>query len=256
MARMCEIVAVAKGIKGEANKALTEIYHKLQAGQKGSTFDGLSRTYTKRKEDGEDLPAEKKMPQWSVEQMLEEAEQIFVNLTDTLYQLDLGNTEAFADITIGEGDDTVTLAKHVPVTNLMALEKNLINLATTLGSIPVPDPGKSWKHDPATNMWVADATITFRTAKTQRALVLYPHSPEHPAQTQLVTEDINVGTWTSVEYSTRMMPQRKKEIQNRVTTLLHAVKKARERANQINAPKDKIGKILTDYVMRGVTPTA
>lgn len=51
--KLCEVIAVASGKKGDVEKAVTEIYHKFQ---KPDLFDGLQRTYRPRTDDGESLP--------------------------------------------------------------------------------------------------------------------------------------------------------------------------------------------------------
>jgi hypothetical protein len=78
---------------------------------------------------------------------------------------------------------------------------------------------------------------THRTRKTIRPIVLYPATERHPAQTQLVTEDVLAGYWNTIKQSGALPKPRKQELAERVETLLQAVKQAREAANDIDEVK-------------------
>ena len=55
------------------------------------------------------------------------------------------------------------------------------------------DPGSDWSVDPGTGLYKTDNTLTQRTKKVQRPITLYEATKEHPAQTQLITEDVIVA---------------------------------------------------------------
>ena len=78
--------------------------------------------------------------------------------------------------------------------------------------------------------------------------MLYDATEHHPAQTQLISEDVVVGTWTTVKQSGAMPAPMKKRVLKRIETLANAVKFAREQANSIEADDQKVGKEVFDYL--------
>lgn len=239
--KLNEIIAIAAGRKGDVQKAVTEAYHKVQ---KEGLFDGLVRSYKPRTEDGEKLPAEQKFPQLRVRDLIAEAAGRWIDLFDITLTLDQGNTVARADIVV----DEQVLAKDVPVTTLLFLEKQLNDVKTFIVKMPVPDPAERWHFDQGQDSLATDPTQTARTKKVQKPIVLYDATEHHPAQTQLITEDVLVGDWTQILYTTRLPAQEKNAMLERVEKLQDAVKIARERANGIEVDKKKCGEALLGFV--------
>ena len=92
---------------------------------------------------------------------------------------------------------------------------------------------------------------TTKMKKVQKPLVLYPATEQHPAQTQLVTEDVTVGTWNTVKYSGAITVQRKKQLQRKIRDLIKAVKFAREKANGHEVTDRAAGEIVFGYLFAG-----
>ncbi len=78
--------------------------------------------------------------------------------------------------------------------------------------------------------------------------MLYPATPDHPAQTQLITEDVIAGSWLTIKYSGAIAVPRKKQLQQRIEKLANAVKSAREEANSLEVTEKKLGKEVFDYL--------
>jgi hypothetical protein len=110
------------------------------------------------------------------------------------------------------------------------------------------DPGSDWALDPSTGLYKTDTIATQRTKKVQRAITLYEATKEHPAQTQLITEDQIAGTWMTIKYSGAIPAPRKKQLLARVEKLSNAVKFAREQANAAEASNKKLGKEVFDFL--------
>ena len=92
-------------------------------------------------------------------------------------------------------------------------------------------------------------TEVVSSSPTCRPLVLYDATKEHPAQTQLVTEDIVAGYWNTVKYSGAMPAPQKVAMAERVEKLLRAVKEAREAANIIEeVPVPAVSEFILRYV--------
>jgi hypothetical protein len=241
MPKLNEIIAIASGRKGDVQKAVTDAYHKIQ---KEGLFDGLSRSYKPRTEDGERLPPEQKFPQLRVRDLIADASARWADLFDVTLTLDQGNCLAKADIVV----DEQVLAKDVPVTTLLFLEKQLAEVRTFVGKLPVPDPSERWHYDSGQDALATEPSQTARTKKVQKPIVLYDATEHHPAQTQLITEDVIVGDWTQILYTARVPAQEKNAMLERVDKLQDAVKIARERANGIEVQKKKCGEALLGFV--------
>jgi hypothetical protein len=244
MPKLHEIIAVVSGKKGEAEKAVTEAYHLLQ---KPEFFDGLERTYRPLEDGGEKLPPESKRPQHAVRDLVAKARARWADLFDLTATLDAGNQVAKADVEV----DGKVVAKDVPVPTLLFLEKQLQDVKTFVSKLPTPDPAEEWKPDPNQGTLAAAPVETHRTKKVQKAIVLYHATPEHPAQTQLVSEDVLAGYWKTTKYTTRVPAEEKAAMLARAQALLDAVKTARERANSIAVEKKKVGDGLLAYVFGG-----
>jgi hypothetical protein len=151
---------------------------------------------------------------------------------------------ARADVVV----DGRVLVKDAPATFLLFLEKQLSDLSTFVGKMAELDPAEDWSPDPSTGLYKTAPTQIHRTKKVQRALVLYPATEEHPAQTQLITEDVVSGYWTTVKMSGALPQPKKRELLQRIEKLSNAVKTAREQANAVDAPEKKLGQEVLSYL--------
>jgi hypothetical protein len=238
--RLNQIISVEKGIKNKAQERLTELYHTVQ---KPALFDGFNKKYRPLTDDGEQFPPEDKRVQVKGREIIKEALTCLRELFDVTIIKDTANCGAKADVTVG---DKVIL-KDVPATYLLYLEKQLTDLHTAMSKMPVLDPAEEWAYDKNASLYRTEAVETGRTKKVQKALVLYPHSDKHPAQTQLVTEDLTIGYWATVKMSGAMALPDKEQLLARIEKLHHAVKFAREEAN--NAPvQDLSTAAIFDYL--------
>jgi hypothetical protein len=97
-------------------------------------------------------------------------------------------------------------------------------------------------------IYKSNPVTTQRTAKEQKPIVLYDATPEHPAQTQLITRDVLVGHWNTVELSGAIPMVVKEKLLKKVEKLLRAVKSAREKGNSTSVSKVEVGRKLLDFV--------
>lgn len=249
MARLNQVLAVEKGVKARVFGEISEM-HKLN--KKPGLFNGFNKTYrAKDDDDSEKLPPEKQRVQFTVDGVLRRSAGLLTELMDSSARRDWTNCSARADVKLPDG--TVLLPK-VPATFLLFLEKQLTDLHTFVTELPVLDEAEVWDKDENSGLFRTDPVSTHRTKKLKRALVLYPATPEHPAQTALETEDVIVGFWDSVKYSGAMPKPEKEKLAHRIETLLRVVKEAREEANSIDESKEtpKIGEALFGYLIDGV----
>lgn len=234
MKRLNQVVAVERDAKKNAYSDISKEHHLLQ---KPELVSGISRTYKPLRDDGEVFPAESKLVQTRVTDVLQELQRRYRDFWDVTLTRDIGNQSATADILLPNGE---IVATGVPVSTLLFLEKQLSDMHTFLGKLPTLPTDETWTFDAAKGYYVSPPTQTHKTAKVQKPIVLYQATVEHPAQTQLITEDVTIGHWTTVKHSGAIPVDRKRELVERCERLLAAVKDARERANMIEVSDMKM----------------
>ena len=240
--KLNQIIAVEKGVKAKVQSDIDLIY---KAVQKPASFDGQTKTYKKKTEDDEDVPPVKQNVQVVASIALKDIATRWTELFDVTVQKDLANCGARADVEVGGQ----VLLKDAPVTYLLFLEKQLTDLYTIVSKFPTLDPAEIWTFDTNTGLHRTEPTLTTRTKKVQRALVLHPPTVEHPAQTQLITEDVSVGTWELTRYSGAMTVPEHRKILARIVQLQNAVKAAREEANMVQAPQVSAGTSIFNWIL-------
>jgi hypothetical protein len=243
MPKLNQIVAIEKGVKSRVYGEITEM-HKLS--QKPDLFSGFSKQYRKKDEDGEDYPPEQKRVQILADEQLSRAAKLLSELFDVTATKDWANCRAVADV---EVDGNVLIA-GAPVPFLLFLEKQISDLHTLVDKLPTLDEADDWTKNDGTGLFKTTPIATHRTKKAQKPIVLYDATKEHPAQTQLITEDIVVGYWDTVKHSGALPTMRKKELLGRIEKLSQAVKFAREKANAVDAETVSVGKPIFDYLLQ------
>ena len=241
MAKLNQIIAVVNGKKSRGQKELTEIYKKLQ---KPTLFDGISRTYQPLDEEGETQPPEKKNVQYKAHEAIEEVRTALLDLFDVTATQDFANCQAKADVEV----DGQAVLEQVPVTHLLFLEKQLTDLHTFVGQLPTLDPAETWHWDENADCFAAEPVLSNRTKKVPRSHVLVEATEHHPAQAEMYHEDVKVGEWRMVKFSSALPAQEKNEILGRIRKLQEAVKFAREQANNSKVEEIKIGNKVFDFV--------
>jgi|ERR1044072_1232671 hypothetical protein len=243
MAKLNQIISVENGVKSKAKDELTRLYHLIQ---KTALFTGISRTYTPKDDDGDKLPSESTLVQVKVPEVLESVESALTRLFDVTLTKEVANTEAAADIKVGD----VTLATAVPVTYLLFLEKQLVDIRSFIGKLPVLDPAVRWEYDSNSGVNKTDPVQTVKTKKTPRNWVKAEATDKHPAQVEIFYEDLTVGTWTKIDTSGAISSTRRAELLERVDKLITAVKYAREEANSLDVADYTIASDIFGYLFR------
>lgn len=238
--KLNQVLAIEKGVKSRTQSAITQAYHKIQ---KQMLLNGLFKTYKPLNEDGVQLAPERQRVQVLAKDILKDVRKALSELFNITAQKDYANCSARTTLVVGN----VTL-EDVPVTYLLFLEKNLTDLRTLVGKIPVLDSAEDWSFDEATGVFKSASVTTTRTAKVAKPLVLYPATEAHPAQTQLVTIDEVVGNWETVKQSGALPVHNKEALLEKLQKLIESIKFARETANSIKAPEHEVGKTIFSYL--------
>lgn len=239
--RLNAIIALEKGAKAHGTTTLTNMYHLIQ---KASLFNGLTRTYRPKNEDGDTLPDETTKVQLHGDEILREVAAAVGRMFDVTITKDTGNRFAVANIKVGDE----VIATDVPVSMLLFLEKQLGELQTFLKRLPTLDPAETWTWDNSVGTHRSVGSATIRTKKVPRNHVKAEATDRHPAQVEVYTEDVPVGTWTAVKFSGAFAQTRVNEMLARISALLDAVKIAREEANSLPVADVKIGESIFKYL--------
>lgn len=243
MTHLGQLIAVQQGEQERTAEALREL--KQQLGDEG-LLTGLDRRYRPRDAaDTEELPHETKQVQVTVADSLEIVRRRFARLWDLAAAKELTNTQAFADVVVGD----TTLLQRVPAGYLLFLERELGNLRQLIASLPTLDPAVNWEAAGDDGVYVTPPIETTRTKKTPKAFVAYEATEAHPAQVQVFTEDAVAGYWTKREFSGMLPRARRRELLDRIDALARAVRFARETANQTEVEDRHLGQQVLDYLL-------
>ncbi|HMA34601.1 MAG TPA: hypothetical protein VKY74_08980 [Chloroflexia bacterium] len=241
MARLNQIIAIEKGIKSRTFQELTEAHHVLQ---KPAQLAGIARVYRPKDEEGEQFPPESTRVQIKADEIIRQTVTILTELFDVTATKDWTNCVARADVVV----DGQTLLAGVPVTYLLFLEKQLVDLHTFIKKLPVLDASESWSVDTAADAYASEPMQTVKTKKIPRNHVKAEATDKHPAQVEVYYEDVIVGYWRTVKFSGALPAQRVHELLERVERLQQAVKFAREEANNTEAAEQKVGARVFGYL--------
>lgn len=241
MAKLNQIIAIEKSVKSQTLRELTDAHKTLQ---KTPLLSGISRTYRPKDEEGEQYPPESTKVQVNAEEVIRDVQETLIQLFDITATKDWNNSAARANVVI----DGQTILDDVPVTYLLFLEKQLADLHTFVKKLPILDASETWNLDPSTDTYATEPIQTLKTKKVPRNHVKAEATEHHPAQVEVYYEDVVVGYWRTIKFSGALPAKRINELLLRVQKLQHAVKFAREEANNIEVDEHKIGKRVFDYL--------
>lgn len=249
-AKLHEILAVEGDLRGQAEKILAET--KTVFSKKANNFMGSHRTLKMVEENRaaeEEAGAQYVEMVTTVPKRLTWTAKTLVKYVDLLLQKEKTNQTASADLVI----DDVLIAEQVPAMCLLALEDRMKKFRTLVcDEIPTLAPGKKWVKDDIRGKDVWKSEIPEVREKTEQVLkpfVMYEATDKHPAQVEKLSEHKVVGTFTTDHWSGMLSPAQKAELIERVDKTIRAIKRARQRANQAEVIKEKMGKALFDYVL-------
>lgn len=241
VAKLNQVVAAVSGKKAQASEAITKAYHLIQ---KAPLFDGISKTYQPKEEEGDKLPPESKSIQVKVNELIGDVSAALTEMFDVVATQDYANCHAQGNVVVnGE-----TVLSGIPVTYLMFLEKQVKDLETFIGKLPTLDPAELWEYNSNADQYATQPAETTRTKKVLKVLVKFAPTKEHPAQTDTYNEDVVAGYWKTVKFSGAIPAKDKNQMLQRVRGLHEGILKAREEANMVEAPNVDLGKQILKFV--------
>ena len=251
MSKLHELLAVESDLEETSKKILEEAFTTFV--KKGNHFEGYHKTLKMLDEERsgeEDGAEEHKALVTTVPDKLEYVRKSLENYYNIILQKEATNQEAKADLEIAG----VVIAKDLPATFLLGMETRLKKLRPLIESIPTLDPGVEWIADLDQGSYVYKSKYPERKQKQEKTnefVVVTEATPQHKAQYEKVSKNFVCGTYSTQYWSGKITPGQKSLYLSRLDNLIQAVKKARQRANNTEIVKRKIGKELLDYLLLG-----
>jgi hypothetical protein len=246
MGKLHELLAVESSLEKTARKLSSESMKTLD---KENLFSGQTRRLEMFSEEESNQDQKETVQLTStVDENLNYVFKEVAKYWDVVYQKDLGNTVAMADIVV----DGLVLAEDVPATTLLGLESKLVKVREVLEKVHTLAPGIKWIQDTQerAGVWItADDIVQYKTEKTVEYIIAAEATEQHPAQVREASRTRNVGKLTTTKQSGLLTPLEKAERIQRVDNLINAIKRARNRANDVVVEPAFIGETLINYIM-------
>lgn len=242
MIALNKIIAVEKGVKSEAERRKTDLYHRIQ---KPELFSGLNRQYQPFLDEGERLPPESHKVQMRTSETIKELRDTLIRLWDVVATKDKGNRTAVANLTY-RGQ---LLASDLPATYLIFLEKQLVDLRTFVSKIPLLDPAEDWELNEEQGVYATPPVESKREKKVIKTIEKAKATEHHPAQVELYPDTEAVGIWRTVKLSGALPPSHQRRLLDNINSLIESVKMAREEANQTEVEDVKIASSILGWVL-------
>ena len=252
--KLHELLAVEGALENQANKCRSDLIDTFN--KKRHLFEEVRIVFQPLAENSQATTEQQSEIQTTVLGELKWLERIAVKSLDASLKVSIANTKAVADIVLEDG---TTLARNVPATALLELEKRIADIKLLVEAVPTLDPAKGFTLDTdrANGVYKARETTKTRTQKIKDTLVMYPATKEHPAQVAPYDRDVPIGKLIEQASSSLVTPLTKSQFIDRVEILARAIRQARARANEVAVDNDaKIGEALLSYVFDNNTATA
>lgn len=244
--KLHELLAVESNLETQATKVRSDLANTFE--KKRHLFEEKRLLFTPNAEGAQTVTEQQSDIQSTVRKELDWIRPHLAKALDASYMVAEANTAARADIVLEDGD---VIAKDVPATSLLELQKRLAEILGLAQTIPTLDPAKGFVADSqrGEGFYKAREVRKTRTTKQPKVIIKYEATKEHPAQTELYSADLPLGIIEEQEWSGMLTPGEKAEVLNRIEKLSRAVRSARSRANeQIVDTTKKISSNLLNYI--------
>jgi hypothetical protein len=212
-------------------------------------FDGMSKRYVAMEEDSEIIPDETKEMVTTLKEKLQQTLEIFgIGIDAHLSKEETNASNTAKSELIVDGISFGVLS----ATSLLALETHLGKLRELYSAIPTLDLTKKWLYDAQRAVYRTEEEVKFRSIKRPKVIVKYEATKEHPAQTELLYLDYQVGKYETTYYSGKITANQKALLLRRVDMLVEAIKTARAKANNVDVQNTSIAKRLFDFINKDV----
>lgn len=245
--KLHELLAVEADRKHKAVQAIGEARKTFT--KQDVQFDGMVKKYVPLEENAEQIPDEVKEIVLTVPQKLRAMREIVTAGLDANLSKEETNAahRAKAELKVGETD-----FGELSATSLLALESQLSRLRELYANLPTLDHTKRWEFDAQNNVYRTPVEVKFRSVKRPKVIVKYEATEKHPAQTELMQLNFQVGKYETTYTSGRVSSAQKATLLKRLDTLLEAIKVARAKANQAEVKNIKLADKIFDFLHKDV----
>ncbi|MEO0731804.1 MAG: hypothetical protein AAFZ52_03145 [Bacteroidota bacterium] len=243
MNKLYEVLAVEQDRKQKINVELGKLRKNFL--NHPEVYDGLVKRYVSLEEDGEQIPDEERNISQPLSDDLRQTLQVFNDGLRATLQKEETNAggKARAELRV----DDVSFGQ-LAATSLLAIEGQLSKLRDLYQALPTLDNARRYDFDEQRNLYATEPEVKFRTVKRPKVVVKYEATKEHPAQTELLNLDAQVGRYETTYFSSRVSQSRKQELLDRIDQLLEAVRVARAKANTAEVIKVTVTDKLLDFI--------
>ncbi len=245
--KLHELLAVEQDRKHKAVQVVGETIKVFT--KQDVQFDGVTKRYVQIQEDTEQIPDETKEMVTSVRQKLDDTLEAFVAGIDAHLSKEETNASNVAKAELIIGNESLGTFS---ATSLLALEGHLAKIKELYQAIPVLDATKKWEFDNQKNVYKTEDEVKFRSVKRPQVIVKYEATKEHPAQTELLYLDFQVGKYVTSYTSGKITPAQKTTLLKRIDEILEAVKTSRAKANNVEVQNIKFGDKLFAFINKGI----
>lgn len=246
--KLHEVLAVEGDLESQATKVMQEAAVTFE--KKANHFLGYSKwleMFDENRKQEEEGGSEQREIVDSVKGKLDHVWKYYSKYVDAVSQKERTNQDARADLVV----DGQTLAEGLPATLLLGLESRLKKMRSVYDSIPTHAPGISWELDVDKGKGIFKASHLITKSKTEKVVrhqVLVEPTEHHPAQIDKWDENVAVGVFKTQHWTSNVSPAQKAEWLEKIDKLLRGVKKARQRANNTEIVKIKVGHELKKFI--------
>jgi hypothetical protein len=247
MTKLHEVLAVEANKEGIAKNIMAESVTNFKS--KHNLFTGGVKVLTMNEDSDENKALEDansvvEEMSTTVAKRLSYTEGPIIDWLNVVLQKEATNQTAKADIEV----DGVVIATGLPATFLLGLETKLIKVRDVYNEVPTLDPKTVWEKQEDGTHKTKHPDVKTKTQKRPQFRVLYEATKEHPAQVEKWMEEVTVGKYSTNYTSGMMTALAKSEVLGRIDKLIQAVKKARQRANNVDVVKSSVGEELFKYI--------
>jgi hypothetical protein len=229
--KLNQVIAIEKDAKAQSNSALDTTQNLFK---KSPLFTGYIKQYQSFDDEARAEQPETGRVQHTVENLLRDVRKSMTKSLNLTATKDFSNCDARADVTIKDQ----TIVSNVPATHLLYLEKVLTRWKDFILSIPTLDASVDWVKDDAQGlMKIKEPKKSHRMKKTRKHTIVHPPTPQHPAITDHIDEDVAIGEFTLTL------------LLDRVSELHASVKTAREEANTLTVSQGDVADRVFDYLL-------
>jgi hypothetical protein len=240
-----ELLAVVNDRVSQFTKISEEAKSTFQ--KKDAHFDGQVRTYQPLFEDGVKLPPESRKVVTTVAQKLGFVRKIAVTAIDAVVSKEETNSSGAANAELTVKGQSLG---NFSATALLSLENNFTKIRNMYNAIPTRDADKAWDADPESDadIYRTETVETTRVERIRKPITLHAGNEHHAPQVQLSEEPTAVGTWSVYQLSGKLTSGQKAELLSNIDDVLAAIKRARARANSVEAKQVKVANSLFDII--------